>query len=138
MFPLNTRILIADDMLMMRNIEKRIFNNLGFQDITLAEDGEAALNLAKNEHAAGKPFGLIVSDWMMPKMKGIDFLRAVRANDTLKNTPFIMVTAEIDKNQVMEAVQAGVTQYISKPFSEESYLSRLKLAWDAINGKKVA
>lgn len=137
MFPPSTRILVTDDMMMMRSIQQKILNAIGYTDVSQADNGEAGLALAAAALAEGKPFGLILSDWMMPKMKGIDFLKKVRSTKGLEKTPFVLITAEIEKQQVMEAIQAGVTLYITKPFTEESIRAKLKQAWE-IASKKAA
>jgi two-component system, chemotaxis family, chemotaxis protein CheY len=116
------RILVVDDFSTMRRIVKNILTQLGFTKIEEAEDGKIAL--AKLE--AGS-FDFVVSDWNMPNMMGIDLLRAVRSKDKLKSLPFLMVTAESQKENVIEAVQAGVSNYIVKPFTAETFEQKLAL-----------
>jgi len=94
---------------------------LGFADLTEAEDGAAGL-----KKAGEAPLDLIVSDWNMPNMTGLEFLKAVRADDSLKGIAFIMVTSEADKEKIMEAVQAGVSQYIVKPFNAVQLEEKIK------------
>ncbi len=106
------KVLVVDDSSVMRQIIKKNLKELGFGDIYDAEDGAAGLKKLGDAHV-----DLVVSDWNMPKMTGIEFLKAVRADDKLKGTAFIMVTSEADKSKIMEAVQAGVNQYIVKPFN---------------------
>jgi len=115
------KVLVVDDFATMRRIVKGVLKQLGFSSIVEAEDGSAALDLLKNEKV-----GLIVSDWNMPKMTGLDLLKAVRADDNLKATPFIMVTAEGQKENVIEAVKAGVSNYIVKPFTPETFSEKLE------------
>lgn len=135
MFPLDTKILITDDMFMMRSVQQQILNKLGYKDISLAENGEMAYTMIVEAKNAGKPFGLILSDWMMPKMKGIELLQKVRATPGLEKVPFVIITAEIEKEQIMQAVKAGVTQYISKPFTDVTIAEKLKLAYIAAQKK---
>ncbi len=116
------RILVVDDFSTMRRIVKNILTQLGFHKIEEAEDGKIAL--AKLE---ANPFDFVISDWNMPNMMGIDLLRAVRAKDNLKSLPFLMVTAESQKENVIEAVQAGVSNYIVKPFTAETLEQKLGL-----------
>ncbi|MEY4669786.1 MAG: two-component system response regulator [Pseudomonadota bacterium] len=111
----NIKILIVDDHMTMRQIVKRSLGELGFTNVTEAVDGIDAL--AKLEDGA---FGFIISDWNMPNMMGLDFLKAVRSKETLKGIPFLMVTAEAKKENVFEAAKAGVSQYIVKPFTVAS------------------
>lgn len=114
------KILVVDDFSTMRRIVKNVLNQLGFASIDEAEDGKMALEKLKEES-----FDFIVSDWNMPKMMGIDLLKAVRADENLKSLPFLMVTAESQKENVLEAVKAGVTNYIVKPFTAETMEQKL-------------
>jgi two-component system chemotaxis response regulator CheY len=115
------KVLVVDDFATMRRIVKGVLNQLGFNSIVEAEDGSNALDTLKKEKV-----GLIVSDWNMPKMTGLDLLKAVRGDDTLKEIPFIMVTAEGQKENVVEAVKAGVSNYIVKPFTPETFSEKLE------------
>lgn len=113
-------VLVVDDFATMRRIVKGVLKQLGFSSIIEAEDGANALEELKREK-----IGLIVSDWNMPNMTGLDLLRAVRGDDTLKGIPFIMVTAEGQKENVIEAVKCGVSNYIIKPFTPEAFSEKL-------------
>ncbi|MBC8285112.1 MAG: response regulator [Nitrospinae bacterium] len=115
------KVLVVDDSAVMRQIIKKNLKELGFADPLEAEDGAAGLKKAGEE-----PVDLIVSDWNMPNMTGLEFLKAVRADDKLKGTNFIMVTSEADKEKIMEAVQAGVNQYIVKPFNAMQLEEKIK------------
>ena len=106
------KILIVDDFSTMRRIIKNLLRDLGFNDTTEADDGQTALPLLKS----GK-FDFLVTDWNMPGMQGIDLLKAVRADDKLKDLPVLMVTAESKRDQIVEAAQAGVNGYVIKPFT---------------------
>jgi len=106
------RILVVDDFLTMRRIIINLLRQLGFSNVTEAADGVQAL-----ERVQGEKIDLIVSDWNMPNMTGIEFLQHVRADEKLKHIPFIMVTAEGKRENVIAAVQAGVNNYIVKPFN---------------------
>jgi two-component system chemotaxis response regulator CheY len=116
------KILVVDDFATMRRIVKNILQQLGFTNIEEAEDGKQALNRLKDGGIE-----MVISDWNMPNMMGIDLLRAVRADDALKALPFLMVTAESQKENVVEAVQAGVSNYIVKPFTAETMEQKLEL-----------
>ncbi|RJR33554.1 MAG: response regulator [Desulfobacteraceae bacterium] len=115
------KVLVVDDFATMRRIVKGVLKQLGFSNIIEAEDGNAALGELKKEK-----FGLIVSDWNMPNMSGLDLLKAVRGDSSLKAIPFIMVTAEGQKENVIEAVKAGVSNYIVKPFTPETFGEKLQ------------
>jgi two-component system chemotaxis response regulator CheY len=106
------RILVVDDFQTMRRIIINLLRQLGFKNVAEASDGQRALEKVK-----GESFDLIISDWNMPNMTGMDFLKAVRADESLKAIPFIMVTAEGKKENVIAAVQAGVSNYVVKPFN---------------------
>ena len=108
------KILVVDDFSTMRRIIKNLLRDLGFNNTSEADDGLTALPMLKT----GK-FDLLVTDWNMPGMQGIDLLKAVRADEdeSLKNIPVLMVTAEQKKEQIVEAAQAGVNGYIVKPFT---------------------
>lgn len=115
------KVLVVDDMSTMRRIVKNVLRQIGFSDIIEAENGQDALTKLK---AGG--FGLVVSDWNMPVMQGIELLRAVRADAELKTLPFLMVTAEAQKENLIEAVQAGVSNYVVKPFTAEVLQGKLE------------
>ena len=110
----NMKILVVDDMSTMRRIVKNIMKQLGFVNVEEAENGQDALDKLRAE-----TFGFVISDWNMPVMTGIDLLRAIRADEKLKAIPVLMVTAEAQKENLIEAIQAGVSNYIVKPFSAE-------------------
>jgi two-component system, chemotaxis family, chemotaxis protein CheY len=114
-------VLIVDDFATMRRIIKGVLKQLGFSNLIEAEDGEAALKELRKENV-----GLIVSDWNMPNMTGLELLKAVRADNNLKSIPFLMVTAEGQKENVIQAVQAGVSNYIVKPFTPETFNAKLE------------
>ena len=111
---LKMKILVVDDFSTMRRIVKNLLKQLGFENIDEAEDGEQAFAKLKNGR-----FNFIVSDWNMPNMTGIELLKSVRADPELKALPFLMVTAEADKEKVVEAIKSGVNNYVIKPFTAE-------------------
>ena len=115
------KVLVVDDFATMRRIVKGVLKQLGFSKIVEAQDGSDALDMLKKEEV-----GLIVSDWNMPNMTGLDLLKAVRGDESLKGIPFVMVTAEGMKENVVEAVKAGVSNYIVKPFTPETFSVRIQ------------
>ena len=117
---LDIKIIIVDDFATMRRIVKNILKQIGFNNIEEADDGATALPLIKTQN-----FDLIVSDWNMPQMSGLELLKAVRADDQLKDTPFLMVTAEAQKENIIEAVKAKVSNYIIKPFTAETLAEKI-------------
>jgi two-component system chemotaxis response regulator CheY len=108
------KVLVVDDFATMRKIVRNILKQIGFEDISEAEDGNVALRVIKNE-----PVGLVVTDWNMPNMSGLDLLREIRQNPQTARLPVLMVTAEGLKDNVLEAVKAGVNNYVVKPFTAE-------------------
>ena len=118
---LGMKVLIVDDFATMRRILKNIMKQIGFSDITEADNGKNALKAMKSDK-----IDLVLCDWNMPEMPGIDVLNTVRADSDLKDTPFIMVTAEAQKENILEAVKAGVSSYIVKPFTAETVEEKLQ------------
>lgn len=114
------RILIVDDFSTMRRIVKNLLNDLGFTNTAEADDGSTAL---VELHKAS--YDLVVTDWNMPGMPGIDLLKAIRADATLAKIPVLMVTAESKREQIIEAAQAGVNGYIIKPFTAATLEDKL-------------
>ncbi|MFW0883589.1 chemotaxis response regulator CheY [Candidatus Acidulodesulfobacterium sp. H_13] len=111
---LSMKILIVDDFSTMRRIIKNILKQIGFSSIDEAENGEIALS-----KIIDGDYDFVISDWNMPEMSGIELLKKVRMSETVKDLPFLMVTAESKKENVIEAVKAGVNNYIVKPFTAE-------------------
>lgn len=121
MFNLGIKVLVVDDFPTMRRIVKNLLKQLGFENIDEAEDGLQALKKLQTGE-----YGLVISDWNMPNMEGIELLRNVRqSSEPLKNIPFLMVTAEAEKEKVIEAIKAGVDNYIVKPFTAELLTEKL-------------
>ncbi|ULA63091.1 MAG: hypothetical protein LZF86_100089 [Nitrospira sp.] len=117
---LNMKILVVDDMSTMRRIVKNILKQLGFSNMEEAENGQEALQKLRAD-----TFGFVVSDWNMPVMPGIEMLRAIRADEKLKHIPVLMVTAEAQKENLIEAIQAGVNNYVVKPFTAETMQEKI-------------
>ena len=106
------KILIVDDFATMRRILKNLFRELGFTNTHEADDGDTALPMLQSGN-----FDFVVSDWNMPRMNGLDLLRAVRADVNLNTLPVLMVTAESKRERIVEAAEAGVNGYVVKPFT---------------------
>ena len=116
----NMNILIVDDYKTMLRIIRNLLRQLGFVNIEEATDGSMALQMLR-----GGSFGLVISDWNMEPMTGLQLLREVRADAKLKPTPFIMVTAESKSENVIAAKEAGVSNYIVKPFNAETLQAKM-------------
>lgn len=119
MFKPNTRFLVVDDFSTMRKIIKKVLGELGYTNVVEATDGQNAIEIIKAQAERKEPIDFIISDWNMPKMLGIDLLRHCKQTQDLKSLPFILVTAESEQAQIVEAVKAGVSEYVVKPFSAQ-------------------
>ena len=117
----NIKILVVDDFATMRKVVRNLLKQGGYEDIVEAEDGVMALKALKSQK-----IDFIVSDWNMPNMTGLELLKAVRADEELAKTPFLMVTAEALQDNVVAAVKAGVSNYIVKPFTAEVLNEKIK------------
>lgn len=116
----NMPILIVDDYKTMLRIISNLLKQLGFSNVEEATDGSSALTKMRE-----RPYGLVISDWNMEPMTGLQLLKEVRADDRLKTTPFIMVTAESKTENVVAAKAAGVNNYIVKPFNAETLKKKI-------------
>ena len=121
------KILVVDDFSTMRRIIKNLLRDLGFNNTSEADDGLTALPMLKNGS-----FDLLVTDWNMPGMQGIELLKEVRSDENLKSLPVLMVTAEQKKEQIVEAAQAGVNGYIVKPFTAQILKEKLEKIFERI------
>ena len=119
---LSMPVLVVDDYKTMVRIIRNLFKQLGFENVEDAADGQEALQKMRD---ADQKFGLVISDWNMEPMTGYELLREVRADDSLKPTPFIMVTAESKTENVVAAKRAGVNNYIVKPFNAATLKSKI-------------
>jgi two-component system chemotaxis response regulator CheY len=111
----NMKVLVVDDSLVMRRIIINHLRALGYSDILEADNGRRALRILEEER-----IDLILSDWCMQVMHGIELLRNVRKNEATKNIPFIMVTAEAQPHLILEAIRAQVSDYVVKPFTRDT------------------
>jgi len=116
---MSTRVLVADDSSTMRKIILRSLNAVGVPSAVEAADGEEAVNLFKPGD-----FDLVLTDWNMPGKNGLEVTQDIRAKDP--NVPIIMVTTEAEKNRVLEAIQAGVSDYLVKPFTADTLREKLE------------
>ena len=119
------KILLIDDSRTMRNIQKNVLKALGEYECVEAGDGAEGLTVVA---ACPSSFDLILVDWNMPKMDGITFVRNVRQHD--RQTPIIMVTTEAEKSRIIDAIKAGVNNYVIKPFTPDSLMERVRATLD--------
>ncbi|MBT4932917.1 MAG: response regulator [Rhodospirillaceae bacterium] len=117
---MNMNVLIVDDYKTMLRILRNLLKQLNFNNIEDATDGSMALEVLRT-----KDIGMVISDWNMEPMTGIQLLREVRGDDKLKHLPFIMITAESKSENVIAAKEAGVSNYIVKPFNAETLKSKI-------------
>lgn len=117
------RMLLVDDSVTMRRIQKTQLTGLGVADIIEAGDGQEALNKLKSN----MPIDMVLLDWNMPVMDGITFLKTVRADETYKDVKIVMCTSESEKSRVVEALKSGANNYIIKPFTPDALKDKLGL-----------
>ena len=118
---INMKVLLVDDFATMRKIVRNILGQLGIKNVDEADDGSTALPKLKQNK-----YDIVISDWNMPKMTGLDLVKAVRADENLKSLPFLMVTAEALKDNIVAAAQAGISDYVVKPFTAATLEEKLK------------
>lgn len=131
MFDPQTKILVIDDMMTMRKIVIKVLKDLGFTDITEAKDGAQGWELI---NGANPPYGLVVSDWNMPNCTGVELLKRVRGDKRFSKLTFMLVTAEAEKHQIVEALSHGVSGYIIKPFTADTLKAKLEEAHQKLAG----
>lgn len=124
----NMRFLVVDDFSTMRRIVRNLLKELGFTNVDEAEDGQVALHKLKTQH-----FDFVVSDWNMPNMTGIELLKAIRADPQFKTLPFMMITAEAKRENIIEAAMAGASGYIVKPFTAATLEEKMNKIFQAMN-----
>jgi two-component system chemotaxis response regulator CheY len=117
---LKMSILVVDDFSTMRRIITNVLKQLGYENIIEAEDGTKALTVLETQ-----PVDFVITDWNMPQMSGLDLLKAIRASKDRKNIPVLMVTAEAMQENIIAAAQAGVNNYIVKPFDAKTLADKI-------------
>lgn len=124
----NMKFLVVDDFSTMRRIVRNLLKEIGFSNVDEAEDGVVALHKLKNGQ-----FDFVVTDWNMPNMSGIELLKAIRADASLKHLPVMMITAEAKKENIIEAATAGASGYIVKPFTAATLDEKLNKIFQNMN-----
>ena len=117
------RFLIVDDSSTMRRIIINTLNKLGHKDCVEAGNGREAV-----ERLTGKPIDMIITDWNMPEMSGVDFIRAVRSNESTRTVPVLMVTTNAAEDDIVEALRAGASSYVVKPFTPDVIREKIEAA----------
>lgn len=129
MFLKETRILVVDDMPSIRDLVRSQLRSMGYHDVVESENGAEALKLLMAKAQLGTPIGLVISDWNMPVMTGLEFLKRARSMPEFVKLPIILLTSESEREQVTEAVLSGVSQYIVKPFTGKIFEEKMLAAW---------
>lgn len=115
----SVRVLIVDDVPSMRKVHRHYMLSCGFRHIDLAEDGLRAYSLLRKATAENKPYNLVISDWEMPKVSGLELLRKVRTDKELWKTPFFLITSLADKAHILQGINTGATGYMVKPINQK-------------------
>ena len=136
MFPYDTKILLAEDTDVTRAVIHKMIYKLGYANVTQVSDGLAAQREVERATALKKPFQLIISDWNMPELTGMALLKKVRSEAQSHSVPFLILTSNNEKEHVLEAIRAGVTSYLAKPFTIETLEKKLSDAWAQTQKKK--
>lgn len=127
----NTRILVVDDTFTIRLIVRKQLAAAGYANVEDAADGEEALRMMVGAAEAGQPYGLVISDWAMPKVNGYELLRVVRGTPALADTAFLMLTSTAESDRIVMAIRAGVSGYLVKPIDPASFAAKI----DSVLGK---
>jgi two-component system, chemotaxis family, chemotaxis protein CheY len=138
MLETNTKFLVVDDFQMMRNIVKKMLTECGYTNVVYAVDGIDAQKQVKDAEAQGQPIQFIISDWNMPNMTGMELLKWVRASESYAQLPFIMVTAESEQGQIIDAVKNKVSEYVVKPFNGVTFKQKLDNVCKKLNSNQKA
>lgn len=117
----------------MRQLVKGQLRNMGFKCLYEADQGDSGFGMLVAQHTAKEPIGLVLSDWNMPTMTGLDLLKKVRATAEFKTLPFMLITAEGEQAQVVEAIKSGVSNYLVKPFTPASIQEKIAQVWKKHN-----
>ncbi len=125
------KFMIVDDFPTMRRIVKTILRQHGYTNFLEADDGQKAYQLLKEN----PDIEFIISDWNMPNMTGLEFLKAVRADPKFKHLPFLMVTGETEKENVIAAVKSGVSNYVTKPLTGKTLIEKLQKIYQTVGQK---
>jgi len=129
MFAPDTRILLVEDVESVRTKIQQQLQALGFHDVTLATNGKEALAILFDAQQAARDFEVVLSDWNMPFMDGLELLHVLRTSEYSMSVPFILFSSEIRADLILEAISSGLSGYLRKPFSNAQLESALKLVW---------
>ncbi len=136
MFDLETPIILAEDTDITRTIVRKMLEKMGFKKITEAVDGAKAWDEIERAVRLDAKYRLVIADWNMPQVNGLQLLQKMQANSSMRSIPFILLTSNTDKDQVVEAIRAGVGSFLAKPFPPSALERKLKEAWDLSQRRK--
>ncbi len=131
-FPYETKILLVEDTEITRKIIHRMLYKMGYTNVVEAENGVIAWAEVEKSLRLGKPFHLVVADWKMPGLSGLELLKKIRTDVRISETPFLLLTTNTRKDQVVEAIDAGVNNYLAKPFVIEIFERKLRDTWESL------
>lgn len=129
-------VLVVDDHMLMRRLVTQQLKLIGFEKIDNAINGQEAWGKMEEAHRSGTDFNIVMLDWGMPIMNGIDLLRKCRGEEKYDNVAFIMLTGECEQKNVLDALQSGATSYIVKPVSQETMIEKVKTVVDWLEKKQ--
>lgn len=133
MYKSTTKFLIVDDSATTRKMNRNVMAELGYENIVEAADGVEAYQTLVDLSKSDAPVDFIISDWNMPNMHGIDFLKKCRSEKAFENIPFMLITVEREPSQILEAGKAGVTEYLVKPYNAETLKIKLENVFCKLN-----
>ena len=119
----------------MRRLVEQALTSMGYTDLTFGSDGTEAWDHLRLAHDARSPYQLLISDWMMPTMTGLELLRKVRADERFKELPVLLLTSESEMGHMLEAIKAGVNHYVTKPFTAEVLKTKMDQVWSNLQKK---
>jgi two-component system, chemotaxis family, chemotaxis protein CheY len=134
--PESTRFLLVDDMVSVRDLVTCVLRERKFKNFVEAANGKEALERLSETRSSGATVEFVLCDIQMPEMNGIEFVKAARLMPEFADLPIVMVSAVGDSATVIEAISAGATSYVLKPFSPEDLISRIELAWQRVREDK--
>lgn len=131
----NIRILLVDDMSTIRALFRMELTRLGYRNVDEAEDGKSALTMLQMGVDTGHPYSVVIADWVMPGMNGLDLLNEIRIDPSIAYVPFLMVTSDSDLDSVRKALAAGANDYIVKPIAPDALAKKLERALQWLDKK---
>lgn len=133
MYKPTTKFLIVDDSATTRKMNKNVMAELGYENVVEAADGAEAYQVLVDLSKSDTPIDFIISDWNMPNMNGVEFLKKCRAEKAFEKLPFMLITVEREPSQILEAGKAGVTEYLVKPYNADTLKIKLESVFCKLN-----